>query len=221
MLDTNQHLILFKFIDKLRIDRKQTPSTFVIKLLKDKKRVQKLLQSSIIRDELPEYLDSDIQPLIDNKLIKDVGGKKYVLTIKGMLMTLSYLQDNNSDSKIYEVFLEELFDSEFQTKSITKPLTSYEKIWLLSMIILNCFSEATGIDVHFNSVNKDICIQLFNNVGSFLKENGYEIGFKPIEKNADEIFRREIENINKKFYNIEFGKKRGNFFIDLSKSQDK
>lgn len=217
----NEYFILLKFAEKLDITKRQDPSDYVIKLLKKKIRVQKLLQSNLKKDKLTDFPEMDVEALLNAKLIKAIGEDQYILTIKGMLKALALLKDDKrSESEIYQDFLEKYFESEFQIEPMEKQLTDIEKTWLLSIVFLNCFNEDKAIDILFNEANKELYVELFNKIGVFLKENGYETEFIPLDKEK-EILRRELEKINTKLYNIEFSKSRYEFYINLDKEKNK
>ncbi len=211
----NEDYIYLKFAELIDVSKKEDSSDYVIKLLKNRDRVQKLLQTGLTIEKLAEFSEIDIKTMVSNKVLKEVESERYILTIKGMLKAISLLKDEKkSDYDLYQNFLEKLFDSEFKMEETAKQLTGTEKTWLLSVIFLNCFNEPTSIDILFNETNKELYVELFNKIGLFLKENGYETGFTPLDKKK-EILRRELEKINKKLYNTEFSKLRDKFYIKL------
>lgn len=200
----------------------ENPAKFVVDLLKKKDRVQKLLKSSIMLSELKQmnYLDSDVAFLIEREYLSEISNDRYVLTIKGMLKAASLLNpnDNHSEEILYEEFVKKLFDSEFGLLDKTdKPLSPYERTWLLSIIFLNCFDEFRSIDVLLDEENKKKFVSLFNNVGTFLKENNYISDFNALsDDDKKEALRREIYTIDKKIDNLIFGKKRDCFFVKVN-----
>lgn len=213
--ELNEYYIYLKFAELMDLGKKEDSSDYVIKLLKSRDRVQKLLRSGLTMEKLSNFSEIDIKIMVKNKFIKEVDDGLYILTIKGLLKAVSLSKDEKkSDYDIYQNFLEKLFDSEFKIEQSTKQLIGTEKIWLLSLIFLNCFNDASSIDILFNETNKELYVDLFNKIGTFLKENGYEKNFIPLNKN-EEILRRELEKINKKLYNIEFSKSRDKFYIKL------
>lgn len=213
--ELNEYYIYLKFAELMDLGKKEDSSDYVIKLLKSRDRVQKLLRSGLTMEKLSNFSEIDIKIMVKNKFIKEVDDGLYILTIKGLLKAVSLSKDEKkSDYDIYQNFLEKLFDSEFKIEQSTKQLIGTEKIWLLSLIFLNCFNDASSIDILFNETNKELYVDLFNKIGTFLKENGYEKNFVPLNKN-EEILRRELEKINKKLYNIEFSKSRDKFYIKL------
>ena len=217
--ELNEDYIYLKFAELIDVSKKEDSSDYVIKLLKNRDRVQKLLQSGLTMEKLADFSEIDIKIMVNNKFVKEVESGLYILTLKGMLKAISLLKDEkNSDLDLYQNFLEKLFDSEFKMGETGKQLTGTEKTWLLSVIFLNCFNESTSIDILFNETNKELYVDLFNKIGTFLKENGYEKNFVPLNKN-EEILRRELEKINKKLYNIEFSKLRDRFYINLKKEK--
>lgn len=217
--ELNEDYIYLKFAELIDVSKKEDSSDYVIKLLKNRDRVQKLLQSGLTMEKLADFSEIDIKIMVNNKFVKEVESGLYILTLKGMLKAISLLKDEkNSDLDLYQNFLEKLFDSEFKMGETGKQLTGTEKTWLLSVIFLNCFNESTSIDILFNETNKELYVELFNKIGLFLKENGYETSFTPLNK-KDEILRRELEKINKKLYNIEFSKLRDRFYINLKKEK--
>lgn len=213
--ELNEYYIYLKFAELMDLGKKEDSSDYVIKLLKSRDRVQNLLRSGLTMEKLSNFSEIDIKIMVKNKFIKEVDDGLYILTIKGLLKAVSLSKDEKkSDYDIYQNFLEKLFDSEFKIEQSTKQLIGTEKIWLLSLIFLNCFNDASSIDILFNETNKELYVDLFNKIGTFLKENGYEKNFVPLNKN-EEILRRELEKINKKLYNIEFSKSRDKFYIKL------
>lgn len=215
----NEYFILLKFAEKLDVTKNQNSSDYVIKLLKNRDRVQKLLRASLKKDKLNDFPEEDVELLINRNMLKAVGEDQYILTIKGMLKAIALLKDDKSvDSEIYQEFLDRYFESEFQIEPMASNLTDIEKTWLLSMIFLNCFDEGKAIDILFNETNKGLYVDLFNRIGLVLKENGYAEKFTPLEKEK-EFLRRDLEKINKKLYNIEFSKTRDKFYINLQKER--
>ena len=213
--ELNEYYIYLKFAELMDLGKKEDSSDYVIKLLKSRDRVQNLLRSGLTMEKLSNFSEIDIKIMVKNKFIKEVDDGLYILTIKGLLKAVSLSKDEKkSDYDIYQNFLEKLFDSEFKIEQSTKQLIGTEKILLLSLIFLNCFNDASSIDILFNETNKELYVDLFNKIGTFLKENGYEKNFVPLNKN-EEILRRELEKINKKLYNIEFSKSRDKFYIKL------
>lgn len=215
----NEYFILLKFAEKLDVTKNQNSSDYVIKLLKNRDRVQKLLRASLKKDKLNDFPEEDVELLINRNMLKAVGEDQYILTIKGMLKAIALLKDDKSvDSEIYQEFLDRYFESEFQIEPMASNLTDIEKTWLLSMIFLNCFDEGKAIDILFNETNKGLYVDLFNRIGLVLKENGYAEKFTPLEKEK-EFLRRDLEKINKKLYTIEFSKTRDKFYINLQKER--
>ena len=202
----------------------QDPITFVISWLKNRDRLQILLNSKIKNHELTtnsKCLDSDLICYVQKGLLKKIGQHEYVLTIKGMLIGMNILNSNKYDEeRLMDLFIDKFFDD--QIKNIIKEknkLDSTEKTWLLSMIILNCFSANSSIDVLNNARNKKNYVILYNKIGEFMLAEGYYERFDAIE--ADEFLRRELENINKKIFDIAFSKERKCFYINISTSSNK
>ena len=171
--ELNEYYIYLKFAELMDLGKKEDSSDYVIKLLKSRDRVQNLLRSGLTMEKLSNFSEIDIKIMVKNKFIKEVDDGLYILTIKGLLKAVSLSKDEKkSDYDIYQNFLEKLFDSEFKIEQSTKQLIGTEKIWLLSLIFLNCFNDASSIDILFNETNKELYVDLFNKIGTFLKENG-------------------------------------------------
>lgn len=226
-LNFKHNSILLKLMERIDTKPPENPAKFVVDLLKKKDRVQKLSKSSITLFELKQmnYLDSDVDFLIEREYLTEISNDRYVLTIKGMLLAASLLNpnDNHSEEVLYGAFLKKLFDYEFMLLNKTdKPLSSYEQAWLLSMIFLNCFDDSRSIDVQFDEENKKRFVLLFNIIGSFLKENKYVSDFNALDDDVNkDVLRREIETIEKKIDHLIFGKRRACFFVKLNDGNEK
>lgn len=199
-------------------------ASFVVNWLKKRDRIQYLLKAGISGDKLKKELlfdDSELKYYESKGIIKKIENNKYILTIKGMIKSIDLcLNNENNENYLIDNFIKKLFDSETITLfKENKRYNSEEKIWLFSMIILNCFDLDTSIDVLDNEHNKKIYVELYNKIGEFMKSQKIINEYKPIT--GKEFLRRELEHINKKLYIISFNKERKSFYIDINSNNNK
>lgn len=219
----NERRILFELIKKIDMKKTVNPSDFVVGWLKKTNRVTILLQSKSSKKDIKassNCLDSDLTNLEQNGFIKSIRDDYYVLTIKGMLKGIAILNSMDiNDELLLDQFVLKLFEDQIKnTVKGSQALNDTEKVWLLSILILNCFNRDSSIDLLNNDVNKKNYVELFNNTGEFLKSNKYISGLKKIDKK--EIIRREILDIDKKMPDITFAKKREAFYINIKDRKD-
>lgn len=219
----SSNIILNKLYDNLKtnlvLDNKLKKKSILISFieLKSNSRYRYIIDSA---QELNQYNKSDINELINNKLIRETENiNNYAITGKGIWSI-------EGDSLIsIEGFIEYIDNKYFDIAISNEKITDKEKVILFSLITARSFSEASAISLKNDSLVLDSCKRIIDNSYLILyefkiiKEINNLFGKKGNEHIVSHLIRH-TDALPKKTKGIYKASGNQNYFLEIVENDD-